>query len=115
MTGCLPFTGPVTVLPQRLFILSAFTRFRSLMIEPELLMMPPLRLDGLKNPALVKGPLLMSLAKSPRTKLGSASLSTVPELVNTAPAPLVISPVMLLILPPARLDRESPSFFNSLC
>lgn len=85
-----------------------------MMIEFELLMMPPLRLDGLKNPALVKDPLLMSLAKSPRTKLKSASLSTVPELVDTAPAPLVISPVMLLNLPPARLDRESPSFFNSL-
>ena len=33
------------------------------MIEPELLMMPPLRLDGLKNPALVKDPVVDELGE----------------------------------------------------
>lgn len=73
--------------------------------------MPPLRLDWLKNLALVKDPVVDELREVVEDEIG-IGVNAHGVRVGEYGAPLlVISPLMLLILPPARLDRESPSFF----
>ena len=68
-------------------------------VPPGLITTLPPPLVMLNSPALVNEPLFVKVAALRWTKLEAVSLTAAPVLLNAAPAPLVISPPILLMVP----------------